>query len=75
MAMLTACNGQPRHASIEPETSRAFLAANIQVYYASLENEKNDIVLIQPTCSSASDPPDFLLPSITQFLQNSCGML
>jgi hypothetical protein len=36
---------------------------------------KNDIVLIQPTSSSASDPPDVLLPLITQFLQNHCGSL
>jgi len=25
---------------------------------------KNDIILVQPTCIPASDPPDVLLPSI-----------
>jgi hypothetical protein len=35
---------------------------------------KNDIILVQPTSVPASDPPDVLLPSITQFLQNSCGI-
>jgi hypothetical protein len=35
---------------------------------------KNDIILVQPTSVPASDPPDFLPPSITLFLQNSCGI-
>src|ERR1700734_3836075 len=35
---------------------------------------KNDIILVQPTSVPASDPPDVLPPSITLFLQNSCGI-
>jgi hypothetical protein len=35
---------------------------------------KNDIILVQPTSIPASHPPDVLPPSITLFLQNSCGI-
>ncbi|KAF8230839.1 hypothetical protein L208DRAFT_1135188, partial [Tricholoma matsutake] len=35
---------------------------------------KNDILLMHPTSVPASDPPKVLPPSITLFLQNSCGI-
>jgi hypothetical protein len=48
--------------------------SQVQQFISLASRLKDDILLAQPSSVLAFDPPDVLPPTVSTFLQNSCGI-